>query len=172
MADDKYTHRESDVPIASDSASASASNSYADVMYMLHSMPITHEVKEQVARRLTMEVTSKYLSKSFERLDHLAALKNNWDGEGALPISRKVINNVKNVLAISDDEDWEEWMIGPDGNATLGLQSKTTRAAISVGANEFSYFAKINGVRSGESHVAFTPEALLDVMRKNSRNDG
>lgn len=172
MANDKYIHTGEDVLKASEPVAAYATNSYADVMYMLHSMPITHEVKEQVARRLTIEVASKNLSKAFERLDHLATLENNWDGEGALPISRMVINNVKSVLAISEDEDWEEWMIGPDGNATLGLQSKTTRAVISVGANEFSYFAKINGIRLGESHVVFTPEALLNIMRKISRNDG
>ena len=154
--------------MASEPVAAYGTNTYADVMNMLHTMPITPEVKERVARRLTLEVTSKNLSKAFARLDHLATLKNDWDGEGALPISKKVINNVKSVLSISDDEDWEEWMIGPEGNATLGLQSKTTRAAMSVGAEEFSYFAMINGKRYGESHVKFTPESFLDIMRKIS----
>lgn len=129
---------------------------------------MTHEDKEKVAKRLTLEVTGKYLKKAFVRLDHLATLKNDWDGEGALPISRKVINNVKGVLAISEDADWEDWLIGPDSNATLGLQSKTTTAAISIGTDEFSYFARINEERLGESHVAFTPEDLLGIMRKIS----
>ncbi len=161
MEDNKTT-------MAAEPVAAYGTNSYADVMYLLHTMPITPDVKERVARRLTLEVTGKNLSKSFARLDHLASLEENWDGEGALPISRIVINNVKSVLAISDDKDWDEWLIGPDTNATLSLQSKTTRAAISIGTEEFSYYAKINGKRYGESHVMFNPEAFLDVMRKIS----
>ena len=94
---------------ASEPTVAYGTNSYADVMYMLHTMPISPEVKERVARRLTLEVTGKNLSKAFARLDHLATLEKDWNGEGALPISRAVINNLKSVLAISDDEDWEYW---------------------------------------------------------------
>ena len=151
---------------ASEPVAAYGTNSYADVMYLLHTMPITSEVKERVARRLTLEVDSKYLSKAFARLDHLATLKEDWDGEGALPVSRKVINNVKSVLAISNDEDWAEWTISPDGNATLGLQSKPHTTLISVGANEFSYFVMVDGKKYGESHVPFNPETLLSIMRK------
>lgn len=151
---------------AAEPAVAYGTNSYADVMFMLHSMPITPEVKERVARRLTLEVTSKNLSNAFARLDHLATLEKNWDGEGALPISRKVINNIKTVLAISDDSDWAEWMMSPDTNATLGLQSLPHTTLISVGANEFSYFAMIDGKTYRESHIPFSPEALLCIMRK------
>ena len=64
--------------------------------------------------------------------DYLATLKENWDGEDALPVSRQVINNLKRVLLISDDEDWKDWMIGPDTNATLGLQSANTDACIGI----------------------------------------
>ena len=46
------------------------------------------------------------LSKAFAKLDHLALLKENWDGRGALPVSRRVLNNIKSVLSISDDEDF------------------------------------------------------------------
>ncbi len=143
-------------------------NTYADVLHFIHTMPITPEVKEQVGRRLVMEVTGKHLAKAFARLDHLALLEKDWDGHGALPISRQVINNIKRVLSISDDEDWQEWLIGPCNNATLGLQSKSTRAAMSVGSDEFSYYARIDGKRYGESHVKFTPESFLDIMRRIS----
>ena len=153
---------------ASEPTAAYGTNSYADVMYMLHTMSISPEVKERVARRLTLEVTGKNLSKAFARLDHLATLERDWDGEGALPISKTVINNLKRVLTISDDEDWKYWLIGPDSNATLGLQAKTTKAAMSIGADEFSYYARINGKRYGESHVRFSPEYFLKVMREIS----
>lgn len=151
---------------ASEPAVAYGSNSYADVMFFLHTMRISPDVKERVGRRLVLEVTSKNLAKAYARLDHLATLEKDWDGEGALPISRKVLNNVKSVLLISDDEDWKDWMIGPDSNATLGLQSKATDACISIGSEEFSYYAEINGKEYHGNHVLFTPSAFLETMRE------
>lgn len=151
---------------AQEPALAYRTNSYADVMFFLHTMRITPEVKEQVGRRLVLEVTSKYLAKAFARLDHLAELEKDWDGEGALPISRKVLDNVKRVLLISEDEDWKNWMIGPDTNATLGLQSKITDACISIGSDDFSYYAQVNGKEIHGSHVVFKPSSFLKIMRE------
>lgn len=144
-------------------------HSYADVMMMIYSMQITPEVKEHVGRRLMLEVTEKNLSKAFRRLDQLAQLKNNWDGYGALPVSAQVMNNIRRILVISDDEDWDSWTISPDVNGTICLYSPKTKASISIGAEEYSYFAMIDGVRYGESHVMFTPLSLLELMRKFGR---
>lgn len=141
-------------------------NSYTDVMYFLNTMRISPEVKEKVGRRLVLEVTSKNLAKAYARLDHLAALEKDWDGEGALPISRKVLSNLKSVLLISEDEDWKEWMIGPETNGSLGLQSKATDACISIGSEEYSYYAEIKGLECHGNHVLFTPSAFLETMRK------
>ena len=151
--------------IASEPAPAYGMNSYIDVMSMLHAMPMNQQVKEQVGRRLVFEVTSKNLSKAFARLDHLAELKDGWAGEGSYAISRRVLNNVKSVLLVSDDEDWKEWMIGPDVNATLGLQSKLSEGCISVGAEKFSYYVEKNGKEIYGNHIPFNPEAMLKVMR-------
>ena len=140
--------------------------SYNDVMSYLHSIRISRADKEKVARRLTVEVTQPALADAYDRVDHLAMLQKNWDGEGALPISPKVIRNIKSALMISDNADWQNWSISPDGNATLGLQSKKQKALISIGAREFSYFAMVDGQKCGDSHVPFTPEALLGVMRR------
>lgn len=158
--------QDNDVIIAAEPIAAYSMTSYTDVMNYLHSIHISPEDKERVAKRLNVEVTGKNLSRAYARLEHLASLRHNWDGEGALRISHRVLNNMKKVLLISDDVDWENWVIGPDSNATLGLQSKSTRACISIGATEFSYFARINGKRFGESHVAFTPEVFLKIMRE------
>lgn len=152
--------------IVQDPIGAYGTNSYADVMSFLHTMRISPEVKEQVGRRLVLEVTSKNLAKAYARLDYLATLEKNWDGEGALPISRQVLNNVKSVLLISGDEDWKEWMIGPEPNSTLGLQSKATDACISIGSNEYSFYAEIGGKEYHGNHVEFTPSAFLDTMRE------
>ena len=156
-----------DIMKAGEPAVAYGTNSYADVMMMLYTMPITREVKRHVGLRLVAETAAdSNIAKAFDRLDHLATLGGNWDGEGALPISRQVINNLKRVLLISDDADWKDWQIGPDTNATLGLQSANTDACISIGTEEYSYYADINGKEHHASRVKFTPKSFLDVMRR------
>ncbi len=141
-------------------------STYTDVMTYLHSIHISREDKERVAKRLTFEVTQPAIAKAYETIEKLSFLKKGWDGEDALPISYKVLKNIKDLLLISDNSDWENWTISPDGNATLGLQSKGNRALVSLGALEFSYFVKKNGRKYGESHVAFSPEVMLSVMRE------
>ena len=140
--------------------------SYSDVMEYIHSVHISREDKEKVAQRLTFELTQPALADAYERVDYLSTLQKDWDGYGALPISSQVIRNIKSILLISDNADWQNWTISPDGNATLGLQSRKQKALISIGSLEFSYFAMIDGKKLGESHVPFTPESLLSVMRR------
>jgi hypothetical protein len=142
--------------------------SYAEVMNYLHTIHILREDKERVAKRLTLEVTQPALADTYEQIDHLSMLRENWDGRGALPISRRVIGNLRQVLMMSDNEDWERWMISPDVNATLCLFSPATKASISLGSREFSYFVHKDGKKQGESHVDFIPEVFLNVMRKLS----
>jgi len=135
-------------------------------MAYIHSVHITREDKEKVARRLTIEVTQPALAEAYERVDHLSMLRKDWDGYGALPISPKVLRNIKATLMISDNADWLHWSISPDSNATLGLQSTKHNTLISLGAQEFSYYAMIDGKEYGESHVSFSPEKLLSIMRE------
>ena len=72
---------------ASEPAAAYGTNSYVDVMNFLHSMPISRNVKRQVAIRLVKEVSEPALADAFDKLDELSRLPEDWDGEGALPIS-------------------------------------------------------------------------------------
>ena len=75
--------------------------------------------------------TEVNLSKAFDRLDHLATLEDGWAGKGSYAVSPQVLSNLRSVLFISEDADWCDWMIGPDANATLSLQSKKTGGSIS-----------------------------------------
>jgi len=152
--------------MASEPATGYTTATYADVMDYIHSVHISREDKQRVKSRLAIEIDGKNLERVYRRLDHLATLQRDWDGEGALPISPRVIKNVKDVLLISEDADWADWLIGPDSNATLGLQSRATKACISIGAREYSYYARKDGKRLGDSHVEFTPEAFLKTMRE------
>jgi hypothetical protein len=142
------------------------SPSFFNVMMLINSMNISLKDREDVGRRLVSEATGKNLSRVYSRLDYLGTLKENWDGENALPVSKKVISNLKNVLLLSDDNDWENWLIGPDTNATLGLQSKKTHACISIGNDEYSFYTENNGKELSDSHINFTPESFLSLMRQ------
>ena len=142
------------------------SPSYLDVMAYIHSAPITWEEKKDIGLRLIEETSEPALKKAYDTVEELSKLKADWDGEGALPISQTVLKNIRGVLMISANEDWNNWMISPDSNATLGLQSKQSRACVSLGANEFSYYVRKNGVRMAASHVDFTPEVFLNVLRQ------
>ena len=121
--------------------------------------------KTSVAQRFLVEISEPYLSKAFARIDELSQLKEDWDGRGALPISKDVLYNIKNVLSISEGADWQNWLIAPDVNATICLQSKKNRASISLGNNDYSYYALIGGKRLGQSHIRFTAESFLSLMR-------
>ena len=141
-------------------------NTYADVMGYLYSMPLTPEVKENVGRRLVQEVTEPALAEAFAQIDRMSKLRKGWAGTGSYAVSPTVLKNLKQVLLISGNDDWTEWVISPDVNATVGLQSKSGQALMSLGVSEFSYFTDKDGGEKGESHVPFTAEAFLNIMRK------
>ena len=156
----------SNTNMASEPAVAFSSNSYTDVMGYLHRIRITPEVKKSVAQRLLVEISEPYLSKAFARIDDLSQLKEDWDGRGAKKISYYVLENLRNVLLISNNNDWKYWMISPDTNGALGMQAKGGYASISIGDKEFSYYYEKGNDCKGESHIDFSPERLLTIMRQ------
>ena len=113
-----------------------------------------------------LPVEGENLSRVFARLRALFSLPFNWDGEGALPISPRVLRNLYKVLRISNDTDWQNWLIGPDTNGTVGLQSRVTDACFSIGSEDFSYYAEISSNEYHASHVDYSPTELLEMMRK------
>lgn len=153
------------VKTANEPVAAYGTNSYADVMMMLYSMPITSEVKEHVGHRLVLEVTGKNLSRVLARIDHLAGLKNDWDGFGASRILPAVITNIRSVVLASKDADWRNWTISPNVNGTLFLQSTKHVSSLSLGEKEYSFFSNKDGLREGESHIPFSVGEFLSAMR-------
>lgn len=114
----------------------------------------------------TAEGHTENHAKALRRLDHLATLGINWDGYGASPVSPKVVANLKEVIAVSRDADWSCWLISPESNGALCLQSIHQMSSISVGTDEFSYYSCSGGKESGEDNIPFSPKRFLGVMRK------
>ena len=154
--------------MASEPVAAYSTTSYMDAMAMIHTMHLTREDKERVGRRLVVETTQANLSKAFDRIDHLSQLKDDWDGYGAKKISYYVLRNLRDVLLISDNDDWENWMISPAPDGTIGLQSKLHTSSISVGDREFSYYSAKGDMEDWGDNVTFTPYSFLEVMRKTN----
>lgn len=152
--------------MASEPVTTRPLTSYADVMAYLHSIRISQKVKESVGRRLVTEATEPHLAEAFARLDHLSQLEDDWDGYGGRKVSYHVLQNLRNVLLISDDEDWKYWMISPDSNGCLGLQSKRHTASISIGDEKYSYYSENGAKEDWADNVNFTPSSFLRVMRR------
>ena len=148
------------------SPTVARTGTYADVMTYLHGIDMPREVKKSVGKQLLFEAENENKAKALDRLDYLSTLKEDWDGYGAAPVSAVVIENLKNTIKISRDDDWESWMISPETNGALCLQSKRHSASISIGSSEFSYYSFTPESEIGESHIPFTIKQLLNIMRK------
>lgn len=101
-----------------------------------------------------------------ERLSDFQEYEQGWDGEDALPLNGKVVKNFKGVLQKCSDEQLKGWSIFPAANGTLLLQHQEKKAGINIGASGFSYYKTQDGVVNGESHLKFTPSAVLKTMKR------
>lgn len=106
----------------------------------------------------------------WNRTNILSRLYKGWDGAEALPIESKTIANMNGVLKKGSDSDFSGWVLFPDDNGTLLLQSQNKDASISLGNSLFSYvYIKENNVVSGEN-MRFSVSSFLNIL-KSINND-
>jgi len=107
----------------------------------------------------------------WNRTKILSKLYKGWDGADADPIESKTIANMQNILKKGAEKDFSGWVLFPDDNGTLLLQSQNKNASVSLGNNYFSYvFQNNNDIISGEN-VKFSVSIFLNVL-KSINNDG
>ena len=95
----------------------------------------------------------------------LSNLQAGWDGAGARPVHKKVVQNVQRVIKAGISSDFQNWVLFPDDNGTLLMQSKDGMASISIGNNSYSFVCTQDGkIKAGES-VKFSPMAVLNTIR-------
>ncbi len=145
---------------------SSPSPSYDDVMTYLHSVNLSNDVMERVGQRLIVEYGKNNISKAYRRLNDLSKLTEGWDGHGAYRVVPEVVENVKAIIDLSEDDRWADWLIFPSPQGSLMLQSKRNRASISVGADEFSYYALVDGKRMSGDHIVFDASLVEFLMRR------
>lgn len=81
---------------------------------------------------------SEKQAEQLKRIKELAALKRNWDGEGALPISKAVIKNAKSIVDKGNDNLLSTWTFFPEVNGTILFQRNDHSACVSIGNNDFT----------------------------------
>lgn len=101
-----------------------------------------------------------------ERLSDFQEYEAGWDGDNALPLNHLVVKNFKSILQASSDSDLQDWTIFPSANGTLLLQNKKRKSGINIGAQGFSYYTIQNGEAKGENNLAFSPDAVLEIMKQ------
>lgn len=114
-----------------------------------------------VAVRKREKVRDGVYARLLSRLDELSKLEDNWDDDGALPMEKKVISNVKKFLEKTENGDLKEWTMFPDVNGTILLENNAG-AVISIGNAEFSYTSP----KSQGNRIRFTSSSLLKVIRE------
>ena len=104
----------------------------------------------------------------WNRTNEFETLTAGWDGEGAWPVEKRVIGNVRKMLKSCDDSLLSNWLLFPDTNGTLLLKYNGTdkEASISIGSTAFSYFVdKDDQPIDSAEKVTFTPSRLIQTIR-------
>lgn len=77
-------------------------------------------------------------------IDNLLELKENWDGQGAIPVLGEVAETAKKLVAIVGFVDCiSDIFPNPQGSLTIEWTNRTKeKLSLEVGANSYSYFVK------------------------------
>ena len=139
--------------MVSEPAVAYAPSMFDKVIGYLHSSQMPLETKRAVCLQLQAEVADENLGYMKRRLKEYADLQSGWDGEDAQPVLSEVLSFMSQLLHSCSSKELAEWALFPNVNGTFLLQRKN--AAISIGKNEYSYFAEAAFLRCSRN-VPFT----------------
>ena len=143
---------------------------------------LSNNVKTQLVRKLKKSLLVKQDKDEsydetvqvayFELLKKLNTYKNytaGWDGENAVPLSKKVIQNFNLVLEHIDRRSLVGLTIYPEINGSLLVDSQKREAGISLGETHFSYYEIENGVVSGEDKIPFSVDEFSRIVTQINR---
>lgn len=140
----------------------------------IQSLPLTVQDRQWLAGKLLDEklpMPKSENKKQFqERLDMLGNLQENWDDEGALPIEKGVLDNVKNLIAALDDDLLDDWELFPAINSTLTFQHVSLDAILSIGVDDYSYVYSVNEVIvDSVENAPFSISSVANIFVKLKR---
>lgn len=139
-------------------------------------------VKVQLLRKLKQDLTTQLdetdvrdeigqaayyeLIKKFNTYKSYAA---GWDGEDAVPLTKKVVENFNLVLEQLDYKLLQGLTIYPETNGSLLIDSTKREAGISLGEQNFSYYEIINDKITGKNSIPFSVKAISEVISQINR---
>ena len=101
----------------------------------------------------------------WNRTIELAALTAGWDGAQALPMEKKALLNMQRLLKAGESKDFQQWVLFPDYNGNILMQSKDGKASISIGNNSYSFVCTKNGKVDAGQNVKFSAASALKTLR-------
>lgn len=116
--------------------------------------------KENMSRTLNGDAL-----RLWKRTEELATLPPGWDGAEAMPMQKKAVKNVQRLIKAGISSDFKDWVLFPDDNGTLLMQSKDGNASISIGNNSYSYVCVKEGAVKASESTKFTPTSVLKTIR-------
>lgn len=137
------------------------------VIGYLHSSQLSMETKRAVYLQLQAEVADENLGYMKRRLKEFAGLQAGWDGDEAHPVLPDVTAFMSQLLCSCSSMELADWSLFPNVNGTLLLQRKN--AAISIGLNDFSYYAETKGKTIGLDHQPLSIESVKSTIETVNR---
>lgn len=131
-----------------------------------YSMPSQIPAYPLSALNLCKEFTvRKNTEHTLSRLEELMQLPDNWDGNGALPIEQAAYRNTRCAILLIGEKTSDTWKLFPNTNGTLLLTAPGNKSAsISIGNEQFSYFAMKKGTPTLKGTETFSAEKLSRVF--------
>ena len=68
----------------------------------------------------------------WKRTLELAELTAGWDGAQALPMEKKALQNMQRLIKAGESTDFQQWVLFPDDNGTILMQSKDGKASTAI----------------------------------------
>lgn len=161
------TDFENAVDSCSEPAVAYTPTMFDTVIKYLHSSHMPIETKRAVYLQLQEEVADENLGYMKRRLKEFTNLQPGWDGEDTQPLLPEITAFVGELFRSVSSLELSEWALFPNVNGTYLLQRNN--AAISIGLNEYSYYAEAKGKVTGLDHQPLTLESVKTAIERINR---
>lgn len=105
-------------------------------------------------------------SRLIKQLSDYQEYEYDWDGDGASPLEKESVKNVKKVLEEADDDLLKGWRIEPEVNGTILFISPNNDSTINLGNKAFTYYIKKGKNIEGENSVRFAVNKVVGVLKQ------
>lgn len=102
----------------------------------------------------------------YKRFKELKGYKNNWDGEGALSMTKRVAKNFESLYPLLTSEIKKNIDLSLETNGTLSIEFSNGYAGLEIGNDAFTYFFFEDGNLRGKEHLPFNSVKVSNILRR------